>query len=756
MERNAEVEVAVRTVDHHRDGDRVALVGSDDIERLLNAAALGDDILDDEQTFPGLDLEAAAQHEFPLLLFNEDEAALQLTRDFLSDDQSTHGGGDDCLDVQRGSLLREGSSETFHDRHELEGLGALKELPRMQAAPQDEMAIEKGSSLPEEIQCFSVRHEGRFLFCGDGFQPEPFTTNTFKVGMGLPKLSHVMRFSGVRSCAAGIVLSLSAFGLLARETSPDQGRHGIRVVDSARMLEDVRVLASDAFEGRGPGSMGEDRTVEYLVKQFHDAGLKPGASDGQWTQEVPIVGITSKMDAAWISGSDRRPLVFPQDLVAWSPRTQARVEVPASDVVFVGYGIAAPEYGWDDYKGVDVRGKTVVMLVGDPPVPDPKKPGQLDARMFGGRGMTYYGRWTYKYEEAARRGAVAALLVHETQAAAYPWFVVVNSWGRERFDLADDPEAKTSIAGWLSLEATKEWFGLNGFSYESALERAVRRDFQPVPLRQRFEATCAQTVRPVKSRNVLAMLPGSNPISSQECVVYSAHWDHLGRDPKREGDQIFNGAADNAVGVAGLLELARSFGAAPKAPRRTVLFLAPTAEEQGLLGARYYVQHPSRPLAATVANLNMDGLNTWGRTRDIRQVGDGHSTLDQMLRGAAKKFQRKVLPDPNPERGMFYRSDHFEFMRGGVPALYLKSGADYIDHPAGYGDKRVTEYIEKDYHKVSDELKEGWDLRGAADDLGLLAEIGWRLADGKDWPQWKSASEFRTRTRRGTSVGTRR
>jgi Zn-dependent M28 family amino/carboxypeptidase len=558
-----------------------------------------------------------------------------------------------------------------------------------------------------------------------------------------------MRCLRQRCFVAAMVLSLSAAGLLARETSPRSTRHVSRVVDSSRLLADVRVLASDTFEGRGPGSAGEDRTVQYLEEEFRRAGLKPGMGEGQWTQEVPIVGLTSTMEAAWISGSNRRALVFPQDLVAWSPRTQARVEIPASEVVFVGYGVTAPEYGWDDYKGADVRGKTVVMLVGDPPVRHPKKPGHLDPRMFGGRAMTYYGRWTYKYEEAARRGAAAALLVHETQAAAYPWFVVVNSWGRERFDLADDPEPKTSIAGWLSLEAAKEWFALNGLSYASALERAVRRDFQPVIFGQRFEAMCSQVVRPVRSRNVVGMLPGSDRELSRECVVYSAHWDHLGRDPKREGDQIFNGAADNAVGVAGLLELARAFGSAPKAPRRTVLFLAPTAEEQGLLGARHYVQHPSHPLGATIANLNMDGLNTWGRTRDIRQVGDGHSTLDQVLRDSARKFRRQVLPDPNPERGMFYRSDHFEFMRGGVPALYLKAGADYMDHPAGYGEKRVTEYIENDYHKVSDEVKEGWDLRGAAEDLALLAEIGWRLADGRDWPQWKAGSEFRTKSPRG-------
>lgn len=751
MEGNPQVEIPVRAINHHGDGDRVALVLADDIECLLHAASLGHDVLDDQQAFPGMDLEAAAQHQLSFLLFDKDEAALQLTRNFLADDKPAHGGGDDRLDVRLRRLLGQGGTEALHDRHLLEGLGALEELPRMEPAAEDEMPIQKGSGLSEEFQGFSIRHGVSVLICPSRFQSEPFPTNAFKVRKGLPKLVGVMRFSGLPVCAVAMALLFAGSDLLAKETGDRRHRHVARQVNAVRVLEDTRVLASDAFEGRGPGSAGEERTVEHLEDGFRRAGLKPGMADGRWTQEVPIVGLTSKMEAAWIAGGSRRSLVFPQDLVAWSPRTQARVEVPATDVVFVGYGVAAPEYGWDDYKGVDVRGKAVVMLVGDPPVQDPKKPGQLDARMFGGRAMTYYGRWTYKFEEAARRGAAVALLVHETQAAAYPWFVVVNSWGRERFDLADDPEAKAAVAGWLSLEVTKEWFMLNGLSWETALERAVRKDFQPVVLAQRFEAACSQTIRPVRSRNVLGMLPGSDPSASHEFVVYSAHWDHLGRDPKREGDQIFNGAADNAVGVAGLIELARAFGSAPKAPRRTVLFLAPTAEEQGLLGARHYVQHPPHPLARTVANLNMDGLNTWGRTRDIRQVGDGHSTLDDVLRASARAFRRRVLPDPNPERGMFYRSDHFEFMRGGVPALYLKSGAEYLDHPAGYGEKRVTEYIENHYHKVSDEVKSDWDLRGAAEDLALLAEIGWRLADGRDWPQWKAGSEFRTRQRRGAS-----
>ena len=554
---------------------------------------------------------------------------------------------------------------------------------------------------------------------------------------------------------SGALLWLGMSTALPGESSTPLSRPVCRCVDGSRILEHTRTLASDEFEGRGPGSAGEEKTVRYLEAGFARSGLKPGMPGDSWVQEVPIVGITSTVEAGWTSPTGRRPLVFPQDLVAWSPVTDSRVAIPSGEMVFVGYGVTAPEYRWDDYKDVDVRGKTVVILVNDPPVPDPKSPGGLDPRTFQGNAMTYYGRWTYKYEEAARRGAAAALLIHETRAAAYPWFVVVNSWGRERFELAADADPKTPLAGWLSQEAAKELLALNGMTYESALALAVQRTFRPVILQQRFEASVSQSIRRVQSRNVVGVLPGSDPVLRNQYVVYSAHWDHLGRDAKREGDPIFNGAADNAVGVAGLLELARSFGAVPKAPKRSVVFFAPTAEEQGLLGARYFARNPPFNLASAVANLNMDGLNTWGRTRDLRQVGAGHSTLDDVLRSVARSAGRRLMPDPHPERGMFFRSDHFEFMKLGVPAVYLKAGDEYLDHPAGYGEKRVTEYIENDYHKVSDEVKPGWDLRGAEEDIRFLAEVGWRLADGRDWPQWRSGSEFRTKTRRGATIRNR-
>ncbi len=512
-------------------------------------------------------------------------------------------------------------------------------------------------------------------------------------------------------------------------------------MDPARMLADVQALASDAFEGRGPGSKGEDLTVAHLVEEFRKAGLQPGMPDGSWTQDVPIIGVRSSFSARWSAKGTRRDLIFPQDIVAWSAETNAVSRVPDSEMVFVGHGVTAPEYGWDDYKGADVRGKTVVILVGDPPVPDPRKPGELDPRMFGGRAMTYYGRWTYKYEEAARRGAAAALLVHETKAAAYPWFVVVNSWGRERFELKADTDPKVVMAGWLSLETARELLRDNNLSYEDATAMALRKDFQPRVLGQRFSAESRQEVRHVLSRNVVARVPGAR--RPDESIVYSAHWDHLGRDAKAEGDGIYNGAADNAVGVAGLLELARAFARDARAPRRSVVFLAPTAEEQGLLGARHYARNPPWPARGIVANINIDGMNTWGRTRDVRQVGQGHSSLDRELERAMRSQGRKVLPDANPERGMFYRSDHFEFLRAGVPALYMKAGDDYADHPPGYGQQKVSEYIDRDYHKPSDDVKPGWDLRGAAEDLGVLHAVGRRLADGSSWPRWNRSSEFR-------------
>ena len=539
-----------------------------------------------------------------------------------------------------------------------------------------------------------------------------------------------------------IAVGIGGAPALAADQKSGAGSAAIRASD---LLARTTVLASDEFEGRGPGTRGEERTTAWLAGQFRSMGLEPGNPDGSWFQDVPMVGMRSETRVAFHKGSATETLASPQDFVSWSPSQQDHMAVTASEMVFVGYGVVAPEYGWDDFKDVDVRGKTVVFLINDPPIPDPKDPSKLDDAMFKGKAMTYYGRWTYKYEIAAAKGAAAALIVHETKPAAYPWFVVVNSWGRERFDLAGNTEAQVQAAGWISLERAQKLFAAAGTSYEAAKQAALRRDFRPMPLGMTADFAVTNTIRQVRSKNVVAKLTGSDPKLRDEWVVYTAHWDHLGRDEKLAGDQIYNGAADNAIGTAGLLGIAEAFAKAPARPKRSLLFLAVTAEEQGLLGAKFYATRPLYPLRRTLANINMDGLNTWGRTRDFSVVGLGNSTLDDIVLGIATAQGRTVKPEAMPEKGTFYRSDHFEFAKVGVPALYGKGGMDYRDKPAGYGQTKADEYTERDYHKVSDDVKPDWDLSGAVEDLQLLHQVGERVADGKTWPAWKPGTEFKAR-----------
>ncbi len=515
------------------------------------------------------------------------------------------------------------------------------------------------------------------------------------------------------------------------------------------LLRHVQVLSSDAFEGRGPGGVGEERTVRYLAGEFARLGLQPGAADGSWFQTVPLRGIRSTVATTLTLRGEAETWTFPQDCVAWSPRMQERLTVPDSELVFVGYGVVAPEYGWDDYKGLDVRGKTLVMLVNDPAIPDPQDPARLDPSMFRGKAMTYYGRWTYKYEIAAAKGAAAAWVIHETGPAGYPWFVVVNSWGRENFDL-DTPDANTNdvaVAGWIPLDRARRLFTSAGQDLDALKKAALRRDFRPVPLGAtvRFEVT--NSLRSVQSRNVIARLPGAHPERRDEAIVLTAHWDHLGKDERLDGDPIFNGALDNATGTATLLELAEAFTRLEHRPDRTVLFLAVTAEEQGLLGARFYAEHPVVPLTKTLANLNIDGANVAGRQREIGVIGQGLNTLEDILVRAAKTQNRSVLPESEPEKGYYYRSDHFEFAKLGVPALYLdKAGDDVIGRPPGYGKQRREEFRENDYHKVSDEVKPWWDLSGAVEDAQLLFRIAHELTTTADaWPEWKPGAEFKAR-----------
>lgn len=516
-------------------------------------------------------------------------------------------------------------------------------------------------------------------------------------------------------------------------------------IDTAGMLRHIEVLASDEFEGRGPGTPGETKTVAYLTDQFKKLGLKPGNPDGTYVQDVPLVGIRTEAKGSFKISDRALDLKFPDDWVAVSRRLTAESKVEGSDVVFVGYGVVAPEYGWDDYKGADVRGKTLVMLVNDPPVPDPADPSKLDESMFKGRAMTYYGRWTYKYEIASEKGAAAAIIIHETGPAGYPYQVVVGSWGLENFDIPDDEgnKGRVAVEAWIASDTAKALFEACGQDFAALKAAATRKDFRPVALKAKANLEAKNTSRKVRSKNVVARLEGSDPILKNECVVYTAHWDHLGRDDALKGDRIFNGAADNASGVAAMLEIAEGFAASASRPRRSILFLAVTAEEKGLLGAKWYATHPLVPLEKTLADINMDVVNLWGRTRDITSVGLGLSSLDELLIDAAKAKGRVVRGDPEPEKGSYYRSDHFEFAKLGVPALNGKGGIDFIGKPEGFGLAKRDEYTKNDYHKVSDEVKPGWDLSGAVEDAALLLEVGRRVADGGRYPEWKPGAEFK-------------
>jgi Zn-dependent M28 family amino/carboxypeptidase len=416
--------------------------------------------------------------------------------------------------------------------------------------------------------------------------------------------------------------------------------------------------------------------------------------------------------------------------------------------VFVGYGVVAPEYNWDDYKGVDVRGKTVVMLVNDPPVVDPKT-GELDPKIFGGKAMTYYGRWMYKYESAAAKGAAACLIVHETGPASYPFAVIIASRSRENFELRtpDGNAGHVAMEGWLTVDAAQRLFAACGQDFATLKRAAVSRDFRPVAFGAKAAFTIDSTLRHADSRNVIAKLPGSDPKLRHEYVVYTAHWDHLGRNPALVGDQIYNGADDNASGCAMLLEVAQTLAALPAAerPKRTVLFLSVTAEEKGLLGSRFYARNPLYPLAQTVANINTDGANYHGPTRDVRIIGLGASTLDDVAADMARSQGRTLTPDLTPEKGTYYRSDHFEFAKVGVPALYPKRGLDYVGQPTGWGLQFEAEFDLKDYHKVTDEVRPGWTFEGGALDAAFLAGLIRRVADSDTWPEWRPGNEFKAR-----------
>jgi Zn-dependent M28 family amino/carboxypeptidase len=522
----------------------------------------------------------------------------------------------------------------------------------------------------------------------------------------------------------------------------------LKAISEQGLLANIKVLASDDFEGRAPGSEGERKTVAYLEQQFRQLGLKPGNPDGTYVQKVPMRGQTPSPTFSYTVAGKTVPLRFPDDYVAHSTAVQTQVAIPASDIVFVGYGVQAPEYGWDDYKGVDVRGKTLLMLINDPAIPDPVDPAQLDKAMFKGSAMTYYGRWTYKYEIAARLGAAAAIIIHETRPAAYPYDVVKTGGLAENFSLlrdGPDPDAPV-VPGWIHLDRAKDMLAAAGHDFDALKQAALRKDFKPVALNGTASFQVENQARSVQSHNVVAKIEGSDPKLKHEYIVYTAHWDHFGIDEKLPGPrsrQIYHGALDNASGTSALLELAKAYKALPKAPKRSILFVATTAEERGLLGAKYYAKHPLYPLDKTLANINIDGVNAWGKTAQIENVTSGHSTIDDLLAKYAAMQGRRMEPDSRPELGSFYRADQLEFARVGVPVLYTKARSNYIGKPADYARQVVDHYVAHDYHKVSDDVRGDWDFSGGVQDIELLFQVGYDIAQGKAWPQWKAGSEFK-------------
>jgi len=516
-------------------------------------------------------------------------------------------------------------------------------------------------------------------------------------------------------------------------------------INPQSLLVNVSTLASDAFEGRLPGTVGEEKTVAFLIEQFKALGLAPGNPDGSYVQAVPLVGIEGKATAALRAGKVRIALREKDDFVLGTARFAEQVRIADSDLLFVGYGVQAPEYGWDDYKGLDVKGKTLVMLINDPPIALGDDPKVLDPKMFAGKGMTYYGRWTYKFDIASKLGAAAVLIVHETEPASYGWDVVKNSWSGEQFELAKPNKNADRVAaqGWLTLEKTRELFRAAGADFDAAKRAALAKNFQPMALKAKLTAEVTNKLRPVASRNVIAKIPGSDSTKANQPLFYTAHWDHLGHDASLPGDQIYNGAVDNATGTAGLVEIARAFKALTSAPARPIVFLAVTAEEQGLLGSAYYASNPLYPLASTAGVINMDALNVWGPTQELQIIGSGQNDMEDVLTTAAQGVGRSTLPDQRPERGGYYRSDQFSFAKVGVPGLYAARGGQYLGPLAERAKAMSKDYNDGRYHKLGDEVLPDWNLDATAADLRLLFETGRRIANAEALPQWREGSEFK-------------
>ncbi len=509
-------------------------------------------------------------------------------------------------------------------------------------------------------------------------------------------------------------------------------------IDETVFRDHVRVLASDDFEGRKPGTPGEEKTVAYLVEQFRKLGLKPG-NGVSYLQQVPMIESVAGTDAS-LSLAGRNAtltLAYGKDMVIWSTRSAPQAELRRSELVFAGYGIVAPEYAWNDYADIDVRGKTVLVLVNDPGY------GTKDPKIFRGGAMTYYGRWAYKVEEAARQGAAGVLLIHDGDAAGFGWSVVQSTWTGAQLGLsaADGAAGRAVIEGWIQKDAARAAFAEAGLDFAATAAAAASAGFKPVPMGLHVDATLHNDVRPITSANVIAQLPGGS--RHGEYVVYTAHWDHLGRDPARPGHNIFNGAIDNASGVAGLLTLAQSFVRTKPVADRTIVFLAVTGGDAGLLGSEYYAENPVFSLRQTAAVLNLDTLHFGGPTRDVTVFGAGNTDLEEYARAAALLQGREVSPEPGPQQGLYFQSDNFSFAKAGVPALYAKGGLDDSARGPIWGRARLDDYVAHRYRQPSDQYSPDWDVRGALEDLTLYYDVGNRVARTRRFPRWYPNSEFR-------------
>jgi Zn-dependent M28 family amino/carboxypeptidase len=531
------------------------------------------------------------------------------------------------------------------------------------------------------------------------------------------------------------LLSSLALGAPSKGVSPAE-KAAAQSITQDLLRSQIRFLASDLLEGRGTASRGDQLAEQYVATRFEGLGLKPGGPDGKWYQPVELVEVNGRPETLVFSGNGKSlQLKLSTDFMAVDGRQAAKTAIENAEIVFVGYGIVAPEYRWDDYKGADLKGKVLLMMNNDP---------ENDPNLFAGKTRLWYGRWDYKYESAAKTGAAGAIIIHTTHSAGYPWQVIQTSWAGSQFGLPQKGGDHLQLRGWTTDEASKQIVALGGKDLDALRAAAEKRDFMPVPLGISLSTAFTSTIRRTQTENVIGILPGSDPKLSRQAVVYTAHHDHLGikKSAKEGEDIIYNGAVDNASGVSALLAIAQAFTRMPKAPKRTIIFAAVAAEEQGLLGSEYFAEHPPFPAGQLAADINIDGLNIWGRTRDVSMIGLGKSSIDDMLRPLVAMQGRTLKPDTLPDRGYFYRSDQFSLAKVGVPAAYLKHGLDFINRPEGWGKKQQEQWEATHYHQPSDELTDDWDLSGAVEDVQLCFYLGHQLAQALAMPEWKKGDEF--------------